>query len=582
MKLKEWFGNKYNRHYLVYIFCTLVWYVVNYFRVNGTGGQWAFFNEFIGFSVFLMLVIRYGFKSFFKLIYAGAIVISALAFYPILKAFAPQNDYCLQFAGRYINAVLCILLLIRAFIYFFKEEKRERSIKLSACLVIWALMMLACVASKNQSTWPMWAVVSLGSFYVIPLTREEKVSLTNGLVDGIIINFFIYQGLALLHRPYEVEWIRYCGFFSNSDCSAKFFTVSYAGFLTKYLILKKKDSKLWLQIVTFMFASAMWGFIFFTMTRSGFVGMTFTTLIFLILYKYLFDAKFLGIVKVALGIVIIAVFSIPIIYVSIRYIPALRHHPIFIGRYSETRVHSWDPVDSDKYATFEDVIYSYYDKYIGSPTGELRTTNRILSIQKKYILEAEDDTNQEVKLDTDVQAEVSSLAIDGEKVIEYKDGVNPGADELHPAFIERSYNNTFEKLLGIRKYVYRYYFEKAGFRGNKEEYVTGNIGDGETYTSAHNSTLDFMSRYGYIAGVLFFVFQIIVFVQGLIHTKKHGQYTDIGAVLATLTSSAYFAWGLFYSVAFTGEIMDTLFWISVAFVMSKGSQRGKEEGNTYN
>ena len=128
-------------------------------------------------------------------------------------------------------------------------------------------------------------------------------------------------------------------------------------------------------------------------------------------------------------------FSIPIIYVSIRYIPALRHHPIFIGRYSETRVHSWDPIDSDKYATFEDVIYSYYDKYIGSPTGELRTTNRILSIQRKYIPEAAEETKRDVDKDTNVRAEVSELAVDGEKVIAYKDGGIPGSDEIHPAFI---------------------------------------------------------------------------------------------------------------------------------------------------
>lgn len=567
--MKEWFRKESNIHYLIYIFCTLVWYSVNFFRVNGTGGQWAFANEFIGFTVFLILAIRYGLKSFIKWIYALIIGISAVAFLPVFRTFAPQNDYSLQFVARYVNSTLLIILLIRAFFYYFKEEKRERSFKLSACFVIWAIMILACIASKSKSAWPMWAAIALGSFYLVPSKKEENDSLINGLVDGIIINFFIYQGLALLHRPYEVEWVRYCSFFSNSDCSAKFFTVSYIGFLVKYLMLRRKESKKWIQVLCFMFASSMWGFIFFTMTRSGFMGMAFVTLVYLILYKLFFNKRVVGLVKQCMALVLISFVSVPIIYVSIRYIPALRHHPIFIGRYSETRVHSWDPIDSDKYATFKDVVYSYLNKVNGIQDGEYDTTNRIISIRQKYSPEVSEEMEQTMMTAPLKIAEIEKLAKDGERVLTYVDGISPGQDEKHPAFVNRSYNNAFEKVLGIRKYVFRYYFEKSGFRGNEEEYVSGIIGDGEVYTSAHNSTLDFMSRYGYIAGALFLALQIVIFMSGLIQIKKFGSNADMGVILATLTSAAFFAWGLFYSVAFTGEIMDTLFWISATFAMKK-------------
>jgi len=567
--VKEWFRKESNIHYLIYIFCTLVWYSVNFFRVNGTGGQWAFANEFIGFTVFLILAIRYGLKSFIKWIYALIIGISAVAFLPVFRTFAPQNDYSLQFVARYVNSTLLIILLIRAFFYYFKEEKRERSFKLSACFVIWAIMILACIASKSKSAWPMWAAIALGSFYLVPSKKEENDSLINGLVDGIIINFFIYQGLALLHRPYEVEWVRYCSFFSNSDCSAKFFTVSYIGFLVKYLMLRRKESKKWIQVLCFMFASSMWGFIFFTMTRSGFMGMAFVTLVYLILYKLFFNKRVVGLVKQCMALVLISFVSVPIIYVSIRYIPALRHHPIFIGRYSETRVHSWDPIDSDKYATFKDVVYSYLNKVNGIQDGEYDTTNRIISIRQKYSPEVSEEMEQTMMTAPLKIAEIEKLAKDGERVLTYVDGISPGQDEKHPAFVNRSYNNAFEKVLGIRKYVFRYYFEKSGFRGNEEEYVSGIIGDGEVYTSAHNSTLDFMSRYGYIAGALFLALQIVIFMSGLIQIKKFGSNADMGVILATLTSAAFFAWGLFYSVAFTGEIMDTLFWISATFAMKK-------------
>jgi hypothetical protein len=567
--VKEWFRKESNIHYLIYIFCTLVWYVVNLFRVNGTGGQWAFANEFIGFTVFLILAIRYGLKSFLKWIYVPVIGVSAAAFLPVFRTFAPQNDYSLQFVARYVNSTLLIILLIRAFFYFIKEEKRERSFRLSACFVIWAIMILACIASKSKSSWPMWAAIALGSFYVIPSKKKENDSLINGLVDGIIINFFIYQGLALLHRPYEVEWVRYCSFFSNSDCSAKFFTVSYIGFLVKYLMLRRKESKKWLQVLCFMFASSMWGFWFFTMTRSGFLGMGFATLFFLVIKILVFGEKKWKFVSTGILIVLIAVASVPVIYLAIRYIPALRHHPIFIGEYSETRVHSWDPINSDKYATPEDVIAMYAESNASEYREDYHLYNRIRDINNKYVMKDGETAKTVVEASKPQLADVLELAADGERVLSYTDGITPGSDENHPAFIKKSYKNFIERKLGIRKYVYAYYFNKSGFRGNEEEYVSGVVLPNTVYTSAHNSTLDFMSRYGYIAGALFLALQIAVFMSGLIQIKKFGSNADMGIILATLTSAAFFAWGLFYSVAFTGEIMDTLFWISATFAMKK-------------
>lgn len=569
LRVKEWFREKSNIHYLIYIFCTFVWYVVNFFRVNGTGAQWAFANEFIGLTVFLILAIRYGLKSFLKWIYVPVIGVSAAAFLPVFRTFAPQNDYSLQFAARYVNSTLLIILLIRVFFYFFKEEKRERSFKLSACFAIWAIMILACIASKSKSSWPMWAVIALGSFYIIPSNKEENNSLLNGLIDGIIINFFIYQGLALLHRPYEVEWVRYCSFFSNSDCSAKFFTISYIGFLVKYLMLRRKESKKWLQVLCFMFASSMWGFLFFTMTRSGFLGMGFATLFFLVIKILVFGEKKWKFVSTGILIVLIAVASIPVIYLAIRYIPALRHHPIFIGEYSETRVHSWDPINSDKYATPEDVIAMYVENDSKDNAMEYRLYRRIKEIREKYIT---GDISSNITISdatSENKASIVAMSQNGERVLEYSDGIEPGADEQHPAYIKKSYKNFIERKLGIRKYVYAYYFNKSGFRGNEDEYVSGVVLPNTVYTSAHNSTLDFMSRYGYIAGALFLTLQIAIIISGIIQIKKFGSNADMGVILATLTSSAFFAWGLFYSVAFTGEIMDTLFWISATFAMKK-------------
>ena len=55
---------------------------------------------------------------------------------------------------------------------------------------------------------------------------------------------------------------------------------------------------------------------------------------------------------VLLFLVFIAMF-LPV-YGCARYIPALRHHPIWYDDYSEEKVHSWDPIDSEKYTSLDE------------------------------------------------------------------------------------------------------------------------------------------------------------------------------------------------------------------------------------
>lgn len=569
MRLKEWFKNKNNVHYLVYILCVSIWYLINFFRVNGSGGQWALANEFIWLTIFFMFAMRLGIRSFFKLPYALCLIVSIAVFYPIYTNFAPTNDYKFQFIARYINAWICLVVLLRLFFYFYKDRQRRVTYKFTVCFVIWVLLLISCIASKNESPWPLSTLVFIGGFCIIPMNKEEINALVNGVVDGIIINFFVYQGLALLHRPYETEWLKYCSFFSNSDCSAKFFTVSYVGFLMKYLILRNKEAKKWRRGVSLLFASSMWGFIFFTMSRSGYLGVAFTTLVFFIILSLVYKEKIIKSICTLLTLALFATASIPIIFVAIRYIPALRHHPIFIGAYSQERVHSWDPIDSDKYATWEDVISAYDGLFWVEGEYNDSHITHIKSVREKYLSEEEkEELNGGVKK-RDSIAIIKTLADDGERVIEYDDGIKPGTDENHPIFISFSYNNYFESIMGIRKYLYAGYLLNSGLMGNKQEYVSLDIGDGLVYSSAHNSALDFMSRYGFIAGVIFEVLQVAVFIWGLKKIRKNNKNIDMGVVLATLMASAYFAWGIFYSVVFFGEILDTLFWFCAIFVMKE-------------
>lgn len=553
-------------HYLIYVVGVWGLYLINFFRVNGTGAQWAFGNECIGVILFIFILLRMKNNDIRHWVYLAWISLSIVGCLIHFKFYRYGTDYDYKLIGQYVNLILCGVLCI----LFIRKMRGDSDFlhnfrKCSIVFVFWFILIVICIVSKNESKWPLWALIMLGSHYIVPVEEQEKRLLIRGVIDGIIVCFFIYEGHALLFRPYEIAWIRYCGFFSNSDCCAKFFTASYIGFLCKYLLLREDGKGRIRRILALAFAGSMWGFVFFTMTRSGFVGLFFSTLAFAMVYHY----KCGGFVKNGIQAIIVASFliSIPVIFVSIRYIPALRHHPIFIGAYDESRVHSYDPIDSDKYVDWQDVIGAYVSKVDMDNMIAERFVNHVVSVLHKYTFNQE-LYDEYIASDKSI-AEPLIVSSNGERVIQYIDGVEPGKDSKHPVFIAFSYNNPIEKLLGIRKYVYSYYLLKAGWFGNESEYVSGYVNSEVAYTSAHNSTLDFMSRYGYIAGVLYFLLQVTVCGYSVIILKNQSKKMDMGITLAVITCAAYLGWGLFYSVAFTGEILDSLFWITIAFVIIK-------------
>lgn len=581
MKIQKWLKEKQNIHYLIYVLGVFFFYIINFFRVNGTGGQWAFGNEFIGPIVFVMLFARLGIKLLKRMASYVWTIVSAVALPIAFFILRQGNDYDLQLAGRCVNIWLMGLSAIGVFSYYFANKTEIRLSKLSKTFWIWLSLVFVCVISVNESSWPAWALLGLGSFYVAPLDDQEKKAMVHGIVDGIIICFFVYEGHALLYCPYDQ--LRYTSFFSNSDCSAKFFTATYIGFLTKHYILSKEGAKRWRKILCFLFAGSMWGFWFFTITRSSMIGMATATIAFLVAETVALKEKFLKLLAKGAILAVFFLISIPIIYGAIRYIPALRHHPVFITAYSEDKVHSWDPIDSEKYIKFQTVLGAYSSRFAPPEKINLENDYLILSGNTEETLKAEkkaevQEENGNVGFALFI-ATIEELSEDGECVVSYKDGIEPGSDENHPYYVVLTYNNVFERYLGIRKYLYKNYFETSSWLGSRNEYHCVWI-DAETiYNSAHNSTLDFMSRYGYIAAALYFALQISIMVTEAVKIVKNRDRDMSAHILCILCAAAYFGWGLFYSVAFTGEILDTLFWVCAIFAMRKEEPERIETAN---
>lgn len=63
----------------------------------------------------------------------------------------------------------------------------------------------------------------------------------------------------------------------------------------------------------------------------------------------------------ALGLCVIILF--PVVFSAVRWLPPLRHHPVwYAGEWSEDRVYSFDPPDSEQYTCFDEFMDLLLDR----------------------------------------------------------------------------------------------------------------------------------------------------------------------------------------------------------------------------
>lgn len=310
----------------------------------------------MGLLMAVIILSAYSLKDFLKLpyyIWTGVFLVGGTLAYLWGKTNYPYQ-------GRWLTAVLNVgiygYILIRLFYRFVVEKQMLHVRKPLFC--VWCIMFVCMMLSRNEAIWPLWFLVMFGSFYVTDYTPETRKALFDSMINGVLIGFFLIQGAAFVFRPFDDFSFRYYGMYANPNMNVLFYAVTYGAWLCKWYQLKCRKTKLFLRGVTACFSGAMFGFALLTMGRAGLLTMAVATLVFLIYCAVTLPGyrivRFFG-----NGILIVAaaVLSFPLVFGCVRYIPAYFHHPIWFGdEYNELKVHSWDPVDSEKYVDFDEFL----------------------------------------------------------------------------------------------------------------------------------------------------------------------------------------------------------------------------------
>lgn len=354
-------------------------------------------------------------------------------------------------------------------------------------IILFGLFVILALFSKHNDGWILLHFGAFIIFYITPFSLRERRGMLAGLQDGLIVSFFLIQGLAFVFRPYDV--LRYPGMYANTNINALYYVIVYSALLGRVLTMKKGT----LKILHVILCCSMWSFVLLTMCRSAFLGMGALTILALF-YKVKQNLRLT--VKQLPLLVCTALLCFPLVYGAVRYIPPLFHHPIwFLNEYSEDRVHSFDPIDSPKYTHWLEVLEGNFGRILLLKEG-ISTTETSPSTQAEASLP--DVTQTEASLPDAAQTDI------GRTDVARADLSQESADELAAASPSPELNSASARIT-----IYRHYLQALNLWGHTEAENGVQITSDYFAPHAHDLFLQYFFHFGIPAGIIFLVFMVL-------------------------------------------------------------------------
>lgn len=496
---------KQNYKQITWILCSFFIVFIGVVKCDGTGAQAALASNLLGLAILPFCLLRIKWREFLSIPCYIFAALWLVCFIPFKRYFFIGNDYDASIVVAYINVLFYGLLFIRSVrtIDIKDVTKNKGKIIISA---LFALTFVSCIISRNKAVWPLWFLVMFGTFYMEPTDKEVAKEIVGSIVRGVILSFFIFQGYAFLRRPFDA--IRYVGIMTNCNVTGMYYFVCYVAFLAEFERAREKKKRI-LGTILFLFAMSIWAFVMFTACRSAISAFVCVTLLYLVVVEVRIRKRgFMGFVKSGFTMLGIFLVCIPIVYYSIRYIPAFVSHPKLFptdGFAPSRQITKEDPIDSEKYTSlaesFQTIIGRYDFKNTSYITyssieseGEPLTSDNIISIA-----EIKDSNN--------------------ERILEYVDGTLPGSDEIHPIYMKTSFEGA-KRFLGIRYYIYSFVISEINLFGHYQDCTNIYLTPTFVLYHTHNGFLQWLYSFGYISGFLFIAFSIGAFCVIIKHIKK--------------------------------------------------------------
>lgn len=467
-----------------------------------------------------------------------------------------------------VNMLLWGIAIIQTLVRIIAEKRRLDFVhKPFAC--IWLLMMAGMCILRRDIYWPEAYLIAYGVFYLTDYSEEERELLFQGMLNGILLGFFLMQGWCFVFRPYDI--IRYSGVYSNSNHNVVFYLIVLAAVFTKLLYAYRnsdsrekeiKIGRIFLRVAVriwyWFLAGAVLDFIVLTIGRTGYLVAVILVLVMALMRWRVVERRWylfgLSMIKSGAMITLCVLLMFPVAFEAVRYLPPVFHHPVwFWGEWNEDRVQSWQPWDSENYVEFEDLL-----KLIDDRVGQIIEIPEISRIMEGELL-ASADTSAVTKELPPKPPGVTDLQWE-----RYQEMLAQGYALDLQGYYWAAYQSSRGK--SMRYGIYRYYVHHLNWIGHPADEQGFQILPVYWVGHAHNIYLQWGTDFGIFVMILFIVL-ILATIGCLIrrfHMTRNPQFAGhlLFLLVPCLFGMLEFCWG-------AGSLPVALIYLAWGRVMSR-------------
>jgi len=378
----------------------------------------------------------------------------------------------------------------------------------------------AIIIFRNGRWWTVVMAVSFTLFYLNYGMWEHKGRFLVNVCRGIILQFMLATGFALLHRPYTTyRTARYPHIFHTVTTTAAYLTMVECAAIIILLQKFRKSRKLkdtWKELVLFGVVNA---YMLFTMARTGFLAVGVTAVFAVIVMSGGKGKEKLANVGKSVGAMILAaLICFPVTFTVQRTVPTLVSDPYMYEiedfRDDTLRGRKLNSVDCMRVGRFIDL---FADKIFDIPAGTFDLYGEIAEYERTHGGSSQDETSA-VSDVVDIPGVLNT-----EELIASADYTPEELEEE-----ESDYTNG-------RLDIFRSYIEQLNMTGHEE--MGALLQDGSIATHAHNIYLQVAYDHGIPVGILFILVGFATFVKACIYYCRKKDKIIYAALPAVVTVS---------------------------------------------
>lgn len=361
---------------------------------------------------------------------------------------------------------------------------------------LWLLFTILMIVNKGPRTWVFTASLPFVVLLLYNQSVTGKHRLLKNFTNGILVSFLLTTIYALHYRPYNAWYLyRYGGMFH---------TVAYTGMYLSVIVvvalgmfygkIKSRELRIGKEMLCacwkelFIFAVAI-GMTLLTMSRTAILTIAISALVILILVIVVYQKSIQQSLKEVGVLVLVCVVSFPLVFTTIRVVPALTNEPVYFSVEAvdkENMIYRGEPADSRLYMTIERFVAVFFGRFqVEETTSKIEQIDREIPL----LVYARNDLSSEYVTITDEDR--------GTYVVETDADITNGRSD-----------------------IYRAYWKNLTWQGH--ELMAVESEDGEEYVHAHNSYLQVSHDFGIGTGIVFLLLCLCTFVRSALYVYKYG------------------------------------------------------------